>query len=269
MRGEISKNLAAVCIVVAHPDDEVLWFSSVLKECKKIVICFGDVISNTQLSNSRADLFRNYPLSNIHYINIAESGAFLSSNWDKPIENEFGIKVGYQKNTYTENYNSLRKRLQIILKDIKVVYTHNPWGEYGHEEHVQVYRIVASLKFELGYSIYVSGYFSDRSMNLMSKYYGRLIHYKTSSVELSFVKNIQNVYQKYNCWTWDENYAWPENEIFFSILPKRDSLPLFKAFPPMNYIHLNENKKKFKRYIYRILLPLICFFNKFFEVKNN
>jgi hypothetical protein len=257
MRGEISKKLAAVCIVVAHPDDEVLWFSSVLKECKKIVICFGDVISNAQLSKSRADLFRNYPLSNIHYLNIAESGAFLSSNWQHPLENDFGMKVGYQKKKYNENYCILRKRLQIILKDIKVVYTHNPWGEYGHEEHVQVYRVIESLKFELGYSIYVSGYFSDRTVSALSKYYGRLSTFQTKPIDVSFVNYLKISYMKFNCWTWDANYVWPEKEIFFSVLSEQDNLPTFKAFPPMSYIHLNENKKKIIRILYRLILPFI------------
>ena len=34
-------------IVVAHPDDEILWASSIIKNAKKVIICFGKTSSLT------------------------------------------------------------------------------------------------------------------------------------------------------------------------------------------------------------------------------
>ena len=31
-------------IIVAHPDDEILWFSSQFKDASDVVVCFSDVI---------------------------------------------------------------------------------------------------------------------------------------------------------------------------------------------------------------------------------
>ena len=33
----------------------------------------------------------------------------------------------------------------------ETIFTHNPWGEYGHEEHIQVFRVIMALSKELTY----------------------------------------------------------------------------------------------------------------------
>ena len=30
-------------MVVAHPDDEILWFSSILNQCKSVLVCFVSI----------------------------------------------------------------------------------------------------------------------------------------------------------------------------------------------------------------------------------
>ena len=39
-------------LVVAHPDDEILWFGSIVNKCKKVIICFGPS-NNFELSDGR------------------------------------------------------------------------------------------------------------------------------------------------------------------------------------------------------------------------
>jgi len=34
--------LSSAILVVAHPDDEILWFSSVVDKVDEILFCFGD-----------------------------------------------------------------------------------------------------------------------------------------------------------------------------------------------------------------------------------
>ena len=79
-------------IVVAHPDDEILFFSSVLEAVDEIIICFGPSSSNV-VSDGRKRLQGKYPLKNIEWLNIQESNVFLSANWNSPKLNEYGIDV--------------------------------------------------------------------------------------------------------------------------------------------------------------------------------
>ena len=60
-------------VVVAHPDDEILWASSILENAEKIIICFNDLSSNEKLSSSRSRLQLEYPLKNVHFLNIDEA----------------------------------------------------------------------------------------------------------------------------------------------------------------------------------------------------
>src|SRR5690606_34980381 len=57
---------------------------------------------------------------------------------------------------YRRNYAMIRSRLADQLLAGMNVFTHAPWGEYGHEDHVQVYRVLESLRDEIGFTLWVS-----------------------------------------------------------------------------------------------------------------
>ena len=62
-------------IVLAHPDDEVIFASSLLKSAKKIIICFGESANEAHISRSRKILYEKYPLGNRIWF-----GSFLRIN---------------------------------------------------------------------------------------------------------------------------------------------------------------------------------------------
>ena len=43
-------------IVVAHPDDEILWASSILLNAEKVIICFSDSEDNEKKSEGRKNI---------------------------------------------------------------------------------------------------------------------------------------------------------------------------------------------------------------------
>ena len=51
-------------LIVAHPDDEVLFFSSILKDVDKVIVCFGPS-DDEIISKGRKLLQQYYPLQNI------------------------------------------------------------------------------------------------------------------------------------------------------------------------------------------------------------
>ena len=59
--------------------------------------------------------------------------------------------------------------LESKLKNEKIVITHNPWGEYGHPEHIQVHRCISKLAAKYKFKVYVTGYSSGLSSELMYK----------------------------------------------------------------------------------------------------
>ena len=70
-------------LVVAHPDDEVLFFSSIIEKVDAVIVCFGPS-SNQKVTDGRRLLQNRYPLQHIEWLNIQESDVYLSANWNRP-----------------------------------------------------------------------------------------------------------------------------------------------------------------------------------------
>lgn len=116
-------NTGKKVLIVAHPDDEILWFD--VEEFNKIYIVFGDFGDSRGKSSGdmRRKAIEEHPLRyKIVHFNLKESNYWR----DKSNILE-----------YHKSYNDLCK----LLKNIKAdsVTTHNSNGEYGHSDHILVY----------------------------------------------------------------------------------------------------------------------------------
>jgi LmbE family N-acetylglucosaminyl deacetylase len=203
-------------IIMAHPDDEILWASSILAAAKTVVLCYGDT-QDAAVSLGRKALLKDFPLASVVSLNIPESLSFLTTDWDRPVETAFGIHCGRDEQTYARNYERLIAAIDEHVADGDVVVTHNPWGEYGHEEHVQVYRAVSALRKRRDFRLFVTGYASDRVLSFMEKNMPRLGTFAALPTDKSLADTLKRHYQKHDSWTWDDGYQWPEQELFYEI----------------------------------------------------
>jgi hypothetical protein len=207
-------------IVVAHPDDEILWLSSVLAKVDHIVFCFLDYTPAPELGSGRRRAITEYPLSNLSCLEITESGSYNGADWNNPIETQYGLEIASNAalaKRYNNNFKTLYDRLSSILAAYDNVYTHNPWGEYGHEDHVQVYRVVKSLQEKLDFNLWFSNYGGNHSYNLMMKYIPDLGPlYTTCQTNLDLATSIGSLYKKHKCWTWYGDYQWFREESFIN-----------------------------------------------------
>ena len=245
---KIIKIINESVLVVAHPDDEVLWASSILSSVNKIIICFTnqyDRESNTTLG--RKIIQKKFPLSNIVFLNLTEADIFNKGKWVDPKETEYGMHVEQDGHNYIKNYSLLKEKLKVFLVGVKTVITHNPWGEYGSEEHVQVHRAVYSLSDEFGFDTVVNGYVSEKSQRFMMMQRYKLDKiYCVLSTNYELQKNLKELYIANNSWTWKNNYKWPSQEIFY-IIKKLNSLEGVnnvqiipsEVSSPLNFIWIN------------------------------
>lgn len=241
-------------LVVAHPDDEILWFSSVVAQVDTIIICFLDHHSQPKWTEGRRAALSRFPLKNVTCLKIPSAEVFDHANWKRPQESEFGLEILNNKiksRKYQDNYHKIKDELEVKLQGFDKVFTHNPWGEYAHEEHVQLFRAVSALKNKLGYSLWFSSYFSNRSYQLLME---NILRVESISDRLEtnrlISKKIMNLYIETGCWTWFSNWNWPQTEVFF--LDRNDEskkhhefrlLPLQMVdVPPVNQIDTKENK---------------------------
>ncbi|MGH8221001.1 MAG: hypothetical protein ACREUT_20900 [Steroidobacteraceae bacterium] len=215
-------------IVVAHPDDEALWLSSAIASVERTVLCFGTVFERPRESNAREQAVAALPLTGLIHLAIPESG--VDPRLDRAVPKltaEIRIADAYCRARYQSNSAKLSEALRPALCGFREVYTHNPWGEYGHLEHIQVYRAVAALQADLGYTIWFSNYVSAQSWPL-----ARGLSREVCCAERRIVQPDRNtairlmrVYRQYGAWTWSNRHRWPAQETFFCQPPADDPAP--------------------------------------------
>ncbi len=109
-------------LIVAHPDDEILWFNPL--EYDKIIIVFTGRHDRPDFEEKRKKAINQHPLR-------VECWGLMESNfWRDPSK--------YQE--YEENYKEICEKLKTLKADC--IDTHNAYGEYGHADHILVHNAV-------------------------------------------------------------------------------------------------------------------------------
>ena len=221
-------------IVLAHPDDEALWTSSLLSRAARVVICFGAVPGRPGLSAARLRAKEAHPLPMIEFLDLPEPGSFASARWPSPRLSDLGLALPRARllpqrrsaaralaQRCARAHDDLASRLAELLSGVDEVVTHNPWGDYGHEDHILVSRVLSALRPRLGFKLWATGYASHRSLPLMQ----RLVPWlgppsPPQPTDIPLAHRLRDHYTAAGAWTWRPGHAWPEDERFF---PLRDA----------------------------------------------
>ena len=245
-------------LIVSHPDDECLFASSLLNKISTLIICFGNIQNENKISIGRKNAIKKYPLNNIKVINLDLSQSiksFYPINWYGVIDKKSGIKRGYKAKSYDKNYDELLNKLRNLIPKDSYLFTHNPWGEYGHGEHCQVFKACFAISKETNSKLYVTGYVSQ-----LSKHYANVKKHLLSPKILKFETNrtvynlLKKHYIKYDCWTWDPIYEIPKIEFFYKVNLSYDSKSILTKNNCLNIPLININHHNPLIYIIRKII---------------
>jgi LmbE family N-acetylglucosaminyl deacetylase len=238
-----NESLKGATLIVAHPDDEVLWFSSILDAVDKIVICFTDAEHWPGLGEARKRSLAEHPYRDrIVELGLSQVKTHNKSSWPEPVQTEYGLLL--DKNPrFDEPYKTRATRLLELLeshvREAKNIYTHNPWGEYGHEDHVQVSHLAKTLANKHKTAIWHSNYVSNKSSALMRRYVrGFGMPYFTMRVDTVRAREIADTYFRNGAWTWFEEYVWFASEAYVAGPLEPSSQSATGAIFPVNYLRL-------------------------------
>ena len=114
-------------MIVAHPDDEILWGGSKLIQEDFLVVCITCGKSNPS--------------------RVKEFKSVMDKTGDKYIMLDYPDKTNGKRNDWSKVKKDILNDLQNIylLKEWKEVVTHNPLGEYGHIHHKMTSEYVTSI----------------------------------------------------------------------------------------------------------------------------
>ena len=255
-------------IVAAHPDDEILWFTAIMEKVDKIIIVFQDFWAHPELGAARAAAISELPHPDVTCLQIAEPGTNGCADWNNPQLTDTGIRFGREatrrevgrmvktvvpildrgpgkrpaqsiQNHYDQNFIAIHQALNGMLEPGTNVFTHNPWGEYGHEDHIQVFRAVDRLRREKQFRLWMSNYCTDRAATLATSYF---TSQKPEFVRLPsdpvYAEKVAEVYRKHDCWTWNDEWQWFEDECYMEAPVSQNTVTPGTHLFPLNFFKL-------------------------------
>lgn len=154
---------------------------------------------------------------------IPESGAGFAVDWATAAPTDCGIAIAEPsaRARYEANYQRLLEALAPCLAGFDEVYTHNPWGEYGHAEHIQVFRAVRALQQRLGFRLRFSHYVAPASWDFAVQL-SRTLRWDERqfvATDLDAAHALRRIYQAHGAWTWSRWHRWPAQETIYGLLP--------------------------------------------------
>ncbi len=164
-------------LVVAHPDDEILWFSSIIEYVEKVVVCFlGNEAKYPERAAKRQRVLDRHPIDM----------TCLGLDVDTP-EPAVHDALVQEVDGYT------------------FALTHNPWGEYGHPLHVQTNRTVSRIVDNV--------WFSNYAHQRIQKVWAPEEPF-TLPTDRALAHQVRDLYIEEGCWTAPRGYQWPTFEMF-------------------------------------------------------
>ncbi len=232
-------------LVVAHPDDEILWFGSIVADVSQIVICFLNDPAHPELAAARERVLAEHPLRNrILCLGVDETGSFNHADWPRPETTKFGLRIVKARRIakrYRLCYRQLEEQLAPVIRKATSIITHNPWGEYGHEEHVLVHRVVTLLAEFEQKDVWYDNHASSWSEDLMSDYLDgfehRIVH---RVVDIREMESMADIYRAHGAWTWFDDYRWFREECFVRGPLERVDGQGFGSIFPINMLRLED-----------------------------
>lgn len=216
-------------MIVAHPDDEILWGGGHLMSGDYLVVC----VTNGR-NKKRSQEFKNV---------IKESGNnFLILEYPDKIAGE---KDDW-RNVWDKIYSDLEKIIK--MKNWEEIVVHNTEGEYGHLHHKNLHFMVTDIydKYNIKCPLYCFGkYYKNKNIDL---YKDKLV--PLSDKEYKFKKKLAEMYvsqqktiqklwhmSRYEMWTQYERNSEKHN-----VLPYMQKKPEFPKNNKKPYTSKDRSK---------------------------
>lgn len=219
-------DLGRAAIVVAHPDDEILWFSSLGGRVGRIVMCYGAVANAPERAGQRRRVVAEYPRNNVLFLDLPQPRFFRGMSAE--IFDRETAELVEEDPAFRA---TLTEQMRRALAGFTTVFVHNPWGEYGHQDHRRVNAVVNALRGEMNFAVYVSCYVERQVAAHAAVALDEGIRDTASfTVNRPDIEPIFKLYQAHGCWTWTTNWNWPGQEHFVQLggnsSPRAGPVPL-------------------------------------------
>lgn len=186
-----------VLMIMAHPDDEVIFGWPILanEHIERYVLVVSEnkhgqrgikaLEEICKLSKSHLVEFKRVP--NNYYRLPPRGGGIILSEALSVLENQIKVAVDILKPNF--------------------IFTHNPWGEYGHGDHRVLFHISSFLKHCMLVTDINQYEKTHLSSNRISPIYRRWYESNFAKVKcdlnIEWLQKMKSVYEKHKAWSWE------------------------------------------------------------------
>lgn len=137
-------------MIVAHPDDEMLWGGASLINDDYLVVCVTCGVDEER---------------------VKEFSKVMNATNDKYIMLGYPDKTNGERDNWDSSRDNIKEDLEKIfaLKDWKLIVTHNPFGEYGHIHHKMTSELVTDKVINKDNLYYFGTYYSKKNIGKVIK----------------------------------------------------------------------------------------------------
>lgn len=170
-----------ITLLIAHPDDEVLWCWPVLDRVERIICASSDQHNHERIWCKDRRLC------------LEEVGQMLGASvkcFDS--DSEF-----FRLPARAGELKAVAQDLLTEMQSASTIFTHNPWGEYGHLDHIlchQIARISGMPVMTTDIAIEINW------LPIRAQVPGRLIG--RAQMDQGLYDRLKALYDARGCWTW-------------------------------------------------------------------
>jgi hypothetical protein len=197
-------------IIVSHLDDEVLWLLPFIDETDRVYI------ASLPATNGQINIAKQYLKNPIFTRGVTSYREYIDTWLNREKRQQF----------ITEHSYDLMLRDIISDPRVTTIYTHNPWGEYGHVHHRQVSAMVRKLAVEYGKDVWCPNIVVwspdhdpvyDRTSHSMQSEWKLYDTEKLEHIKEYYVNEPVNQTFPINYWTWDNSAPTGWQEYFLAV----------------------------------------------------
>ncbi len=176
-----SKNIT---LLVSHPDDEIIFGWPVLKRAKRIV-CIASDRFNAARAWCRE---RSQCLKDVGRLVGAEAVCL-----------DYDSEFYHLPHRPAQRLKEMAREVHLALGTADLIYTHNPWGEYGHMDHI----LTHYLAHVTGARILCSDMAHEVDWLPVKRWsFGPRI--EDCTLNRWLYDECKRIYDARGCWTWSE-----------------------------------------------------------------
>ncbi len=202
-----------VLIVMAHPDDEIIFGWPILQNenIKKNILIVSSDANNpkrTWCKNRKDALYEIAKYVGCEETECLDYNSEFYREQTRPIKTNKPEKDGKISGPWRKMCNHFLESIENMSRDCDAIFTHNPYGEYGHIDHILLFDlIVKNIKKPILFTDIRQNsnwsHVTNQSDRINKLYYQNIIM-KNCTIDSTLLSFCKVKYQNKNAWTWSD-----------------------------------------------------------------